>query len=73
MSKPRERSPYCDIMEDLCTDDIRWIVCPAEPVGEDKARSCEVNYTTGQFYCHNCKRYGNIAELYQLQQNKLLN
>lgn len=61
-----------NIVKDSNTDDIRWIECPLELDGEDKIRSCEVNYTTGQFYCHNCHRFGAISELYQLKQNKYL-
>lgn len=71
MSKLRKKSPCCDFKEDFSTDTIRWIECPLEPYGEDKVCSCEVNYTTSQFYCHNCHRFGTIAELHQLQQNKL--
>lgn len=72
MSKPRKKLSCSDFIEDFSTDDIRWIPCPLEPDGEDVSCSCEVNYTTGQFYCHNCHRFGTIAELYELQQNKFL-
>lgn len=68
----RERSVYCDIMEDLDTDDIRFVICPLEAEGEDRIGSCEMNYTTGQYYCYNCKRYGRIADLDKLLQDKLL-
>lgn len=72
VSRPRKKLSCSDFIEDLNTDDVRWIECPLEPNGEDKVRSCEVNYTIGQFYCHNCHRFGTIAELHQLQQNKFL-
>lgn len=62
MSRPRSGA----------SDNIHWIPCPLEPDGSDKIRSCEVNKTTNEFYCHNCHRFGTIAELYQLQQDKLL-
>lgn len=72
VSRTRKKLSCCDFIEDFSTDDIRWIVCPAEPNGEDKIGSCEVNYTTGQFYFHNCHRFGTIDELYRLAENKLL-
>ena len=72
MSRNIDKSLYRDMLEDLETDDVCWIECPLEPNGKDKVCSCEVNYTTGQFYCHNCHRFGTTAELHQLQQNKFL-
>lgn len=73
MSRPKKKLPSADFIKDfLNTDDIRLIPCPLEPDYEDVSCSCEVNYTTGQFYCHNCHRSGTIAELYQLQHDKFL-
>ena len=72
MSRTKHKYSYCDIIEDTCTDDIHFVICPLEPEGEDMIGSCEMNYTTGQYYCHNCKRYGPIAEIATLLQNKLL-
>lgn len=72
MSRPKKKLSCSDFVEDFSTDTIRWIPCPLEPDYEDVSCSCEVNYTTGQFYCHNCHRFGTIAELYELQQNKFL-
>lgn len=72
MSRTRKRLYDYDFLEDFSTDDIRWIECPLEPHGTDKVKSCEVNRTTGQYYCHNCKDYGSIADLNRKSQNKLL-
>lgn len=51
------------LIEDDFLDGIRWIECPFEPEGTDKIRSCEVNLTTGQYHCHNCKQFGYISSL----------
>lgn len=44
-------------------NDIFFITCPLEPEGYDKVKSFEVDISTGEYYCHNCKESGYINKL----------
>lgn len=48
-----------------------FITCPLEPKDYDKVRSFEVDISTGEYYCHNCKVSGDMNKLDEETKEKI--